>query len=102
MYDDIEKIDNICGVNSNCNRSAEDSSSLAAEEEAGEDGESEVSVGLDNDNGTISIDYQKLTASIREASNENYLDSDLNTLQVTDICLLLVLLILGIILLVRC
>lgn len=102
MYDDIEKIDNIYSVDSDDNRSAEDTSSMAAEKEAGEDGESEISSGLVNDNGALGIDYQKLTASIREASIENYLDSDLNTLQVTDICLLLVLLILGIILLVRC
>lgn len=51
--------------------------------------------GLDNDLYLHDIDYQKLSASIRESNVVYQLDTDLNDLPVTDFCLLLVLLLLG-------
>ena len=99
MYDGEETLD-FYDFNSSDDGSTEDLIDLEREEEAAEDGESEVLIRLDDDNDTFSIDYQKLTASVREANVVNGLDTDLNDLSVTDVSLLLALLVLALIIII--
>lgn len=98
-YDETSTFDYI---DSGDNRSNENSAELQEDEEIADTRESGVLDGLVDSDDTIILDYKALTASIRDATPVTSLDTDLEALQVTDICLLLVLLILGIVLLVRC
>lgn len=98
-YDETSAFDS---VDSGDYRSDENSTELQEDEETTEFREGGISDRLGDSDDTIVLDYKALTASIREATPVTSLDTDLEALQVTDICLLLVLLILGIILLVRC
>lgn len=69
-------------------RTEEGEESLSNENESGHSDDS-------NDN---FIDYTELATSIRSATPIYQLDTDLDDLQITDVCLLFVLLLLGIIL----